>query len=133
MVVAEFDYRVTARHCDVRHFYVLVLSTTQREVNLGSAVECYCQDNNRARHVLFKVDGLQDHVIRIRDVDVHKTILAPICGVASGVGVPADLALEVLERVRLNITAERDLHLGLEPRFEAVKVDKAHTAEAFTG
>jgi hypothetical protein len=47
--------------------------------------------------------------------------------------VPADFALEVLERVRLNITAEGDLHLCLEPRLEAVEVDKAHTAEAFTG
>lgn len=116
-------------HGDVLDLDVLVLPAPEREVDLGPAVERDGEHYDGARHVFLVIDGLQNHVVRVGDVDVDQAVLAPRRGVAALVGVAADLALEVLEGVRLDVVGEGDLHLGFEPGLQTAEVDVAHAAQ----
>jgi hypothetical protein len=62
---------MAARHRDVRHFNVLVLAAAKREVYLRSSIQNYRQHRNSPCRILFKVHRLQNHVVRIGDVDIN--------------------------------------------------------------
>ena len=107
------------------------MSTTHLELSM---VAIWHHNVNHSTRILFEGERFEpEEVFLFWDINVDQSVADPIRLEDIWVRRLADLALELLPHVRDLVRLLFDLHLLLQPVFEAIIMDIAHGTITFTG